>query len=99
MRSATRRKLDVPDPSSAAPARSKPRPRLDRVPAAKAAPLPPATKPKPKVFHASVQVTRVEEWFVEAETAEEARRLLEGGHGQRSQVGECLHFEIDNLID
>ena len=65
--------------------------------------LRPAVKPKPqskpKVFHAIVQVTRTEEWFVEAATAEEARKLLESGGGQRLQVGECTHFEIDTLID
>lgn len=104
MRSATKRKLVALDPPSAAPrraapTRSNPKPRLDAVPAAKAVPLPPARKTKRKIFHASVQVTRVEEWFVEAETAEEARRLLESGHGQRSQIGECLHFEIDNWLD
>lgn len=111
MRSATRTKLDVLEPSGTAPARSKagpksepkpgpkPGPSLGAVPAATAAPMRPAARPKPKTFHASVQVTRVEEWFVEAETAEEARQLLENGHGQRSQIGECLHFEISNLID
>ena len=65
--------------------------------------LRPAAKPKPEskptVFHATVLVTRTEEWFVEAATAEEARKLLESGHGQRLQVGECTHFEIDKLID
>lgn len=61
----------------------------------------PGSKPqsKPKAFHAIVRVTRTEEWFVEAATAEEARKLLESGHGHRLQVGECSHFEIDQLID
>jgi len=58
-----------------------------------------ATKRKPKVFHATVQVTRTEEWFVEAATAEEARELLESGNGQRAQIGECTYFEISKLID
>jgi hypothetical protein len=96
MRSATRRKLDVIE----APAvRSAPRPRLDAVGHVKAAPARPAARPKRRVFHATVQVTRVEEWFVEAETADEARTLLESGNGQRSQIGECTHFEISHLID
>jgi hypothetical protein len=57
------------------------------------------TRRKRKIFHATVQVTRIEEWFVEAETADEARALLQGGDGQRSRVGECVHFEIEKLID
>jgi hypothetical protein len=31
-----------------------------------------ATKKKPREFHANMIVTRIEEWCVEAETAEEA---------------------------
>jgi hypothetical protein len=59
----------------------------------------PATKRKLKPFHATMQVTRVEEWFVEAEDETQARALLESGAGQRIQIGECIHFEIDDLID
>jgi hypothetical protein len=33
-------------------------------------------KPQLKTFYATMHVTRAEEWFVEAETAEEARDLL-----------------------
>jgi len=33
-------------------------------------------KPLLKTFHATVHVTRVEQWCVEAETAEETRELL-----------------------
>ena len=40
-------------------------------------------KPQLKTFHATMHVTRVEEWFVEAETAEEARELLLSGDGHR----------------
>jgi hypothetical protein len=58
-----------------------------------------APKRQTKVFHATVQVTRVEEWFVEAETADEARSLLENGSGHRSQLGECIYFEIDKIGD
>jgi hypothetical protein len=57
----------------------------------------PATKQKRKTFHATMQVIRTEEWFVEAENEEEARALIESGLGHRSQVGECLHIEIDKL--
>jgi hypothetical protein len=59
----------------------------------------PAAKRRLKTFHASVQVMRVEEWFVEAEDEAEARALLESGGGHRGQVGECIYFEIDKLID
>jgi hypothetical protein len=59
----------------------------------------PARKPKLKPFHGVMQVTRIEEWFVEAESEDQARALLENGAGQRIQVGECIHFEIERLID
>jgi hypothetical protein len=59
----------------------------------------PATKSQRKLFYATMQVTRVEEWFVEAENMDEARALLESGGGQRAQVGQCVHFEIDKLSD
>jgi hypothetical protein len=36
-------------------------------------------KPKLKTFHATVHVTRVEQWWVEAESGEEARELLAAG--------------------
>ena len=36
-------------------------------------------KPSPKTSHATMLVTRAEEWCVEAETAEEARALLAAG--------------------
>jgi hypothetical protein len=104
MRSAAKRRPDLGEASGVAAQRSMskqsvPKPRLETVGPAKGIAARGAAKPKPKLFHASVQVTRVEEWFVEAETAEEARRLLESGHGQRSQIGECLYFSIDKLSD
>jgi hypothetical protein len=40
-------------------------------------------EPALKMFHATVLVTRAEEWCVEAETAEEARQLLAHGNGHR----------------
>ena len=52
-----------------------------------------------RTFHALVQVTRIEEWSVEAGSAEEARELLQNGDGHRSHVGECVHLEIDKLLD
>ena len=52
-----------------------------------------------RVFHATVLVTRVEEWWVEAETAEEARELLGSGHGHRQALGECVDVEIEAILD
>jgi hypothetical protein len=54
-------------------------------------------KSKLKTFHATVQVTRVEEWFVEAETAEEARERLAAGEGHRSHVGDCVDVDIERV--
>lgn len=58
-----------------------------------------ATKRKRRLFHATVQVTRVEEWSVEAEDADQARALLQSGGGRRSQIGECVHFEVETLSE
>ena len=56
-------------------------------------------KPKLKTFHATVHVTRVEEWCVVAETAEEARELLAAGDGYRCQVGDCVNIEVERVED
>jgi hypothetical protein len=50
-----------------------------------------------KIFHATLHVTRVEEWSVEAESVEEARQLLNDGQGERSHVGQCLHCEVASI--
>jgi hypothetical protein len=49
--------------------------------------------PELKTFHATVLVTRAEEWCVEAESPEEARELLAQGLGHRCHLGERLQFE------
>jgi len=59
----------------------------------------PAAKKRVKTFHATMQVTRIEQWYIEAEDETEARKLLERGEGRRSQIGECVHFEIDTLAE
>lgn len=51
------------------------------------------------LFHASMQVTRLEEWCVEGETAEEARRLLESGEGHRCGLGECVDVAFAQLLE
>jgi hypothetical protein len=55
--------------------------------------------PTPRTFHATVLVTRVEQWWVEAETAEEARELLGSGHGHRQTLGECVDVAIEAILD
>ena len=50
-----------------------------------------------KTFHATMTVTRVEEWCVEAQTPEEARTRLAAGEGHRCHLGDCLHRELDTI--
>jgi hypothetical protein len=56
-------------------------------------------RPRPKTFHATVLVTRAEEWWVEAETADEARALLAAGEGHRGAIGERVHVELDTMLE
>jgi hypothetical protein len=52
-----------------------------------------------KTFHATVLVTRLEEWWVEAESAEEAKALLAGGHGHHAGLGERVHVEFEGVLE
>jgi hypothetical protein len=56
-------------------------------------------KPELKTFHATVLVTRAEQWWVEAETVEEAQELLASGHGHHSSLGERIHVEIEMMLE
>jgi NAD(P)-dependent dehydrogenase (short-subunit alcohol dehydrogenase family) len=56
-------------------------------------------KRKRKLFYATVQVTRVEDWCVEAESAEEARALLVKGEGERFRLGDCVHLEVHDVTE
>ena len=56
-------------------------------------------KPQPKVFHAAMLVTRAEEWWVEADTAEEARALFTSGRGHHGALGERVHVELEELFE
>ena len=56
------------------------------------------TKTRLKTFHATMAVTRMEEWCVEAQTLEEARTLLAAGEGHRCHLGDCLHRELDTIV-
>ena len=51
------------------------------------------------MFHATMLVTRNEEWCVEAESAEEARQLLASGEGHKCHGGDCIHVEVRDLLD
>ena len=50
-----------------------------------------------KTFHATMTVTRVEEWCVEAQSPEEARARLAAGEGHRCHLGDCLHRELEAM--
>lgn len=54
---------------------------------------------KNKIYHATMVVTRAEEWCVEASSPEEAKALLTAGEGHRCNPGECLHAEVEKLFD
>ncbi len=54
-------------------------------------------QPRTKIFHATMLVTRAEEWWVEAESLEEAEALMTTGQAHRNALGEVVHFELDVL--
>ena len=56
-------------------------------------------RPKLKTFHATMLVTRAEQWWVEAETVEEAHALLASGEGHHAALGECVYVELEGIID
>ena len=43
-------------------------------------------------------VTRAEEWWIEAESWEEAEALLVAGRGHRATPGELIHAELDVML-
>jgi hypothetical protein len=56
-------------------------------------------QPKPKTFHATMLVTRLEEWWVEAESVEEAQALLAAGDGHRAGLGERVYVELESVLE
>jgi hypothetical protein len=56
-------------------------------------------KPQPKIFHATILVTRAEQWWVEAESADEAYMLLSSGQGHHAGLGERVHIEVEELLE
>ncbi len=57
----------------------------------------PLRQKKLETYHATMLVTRIEEWCVEAASAEEARVLLNAGQGHRCSAGQALYVELDDL--
>jgi hypothetical protein len=54
-------------------------------------------EPELKTYHATMLVTRTEEWCVAAASPEEARELLAAGLGHRCRLGERLQFEVESM--
>jgi hypothetical protein len=58
-----------------------------------------ATKKKVRTYHATMVVTRTEEWCVDAASAEEAKALLAAGEGHRCHLGDAVQVELGQLYD
>ena len=58
-----------------------------------------ATETKVRTYHATVVVTRAEEWCVDAGSPDEAKELLLSGHGYRCHIGDVLHVEFERILD
>ena len=56
-------------------------------------------QPRSKIFHATMLVTRAEEWWVEAETIDQAQALLAAGEGHRAALGERVHVELEAMLE
>jgi hypothetical protein len=54
-------------------------------------------KKKPQTYHATMLVTRSEEWCVEATNVKEAQELFESGQGHRCTGGDAMHVELSHL--
>jgi len=52
-----------------------------------------------RTFHATMIVTRTEEWCVEAANADEARALLAAGDGHRCHLGDRVQLELQDILD
>jgi hypothetical protein len=56
-------------------------------------------RPQLRTFYATMLVTRVEQWWVEAASAEEAQELLASGQGHRASIGERVHVELGMMSE
>ena len=52
-----------------------------------------------RTFCATLLVTRAEEWWIEAETAEEAQALFASGEGHHAALGERVHVELEEMLE
>jgi hypothetical protein len=52
---------------------------------------------RPRLFHATLHVTRVEHWSIEAVSEEEARERLASGEGHRTHTGDRLSIELHTV--
>jgi hypothetical protein len=57
-----------------------------------------ATETKSRTYHATMLVTRTEEWCIEAGSPEEARTLLEAGEGYRCSLGDICYVELNEVM-
>jgi hypothetical protein len=55
------------------------------------------TKAKTQTYHATMLVTREEEWCVEATSREEAKAMLEAGQGYRCSFGDVCYVELNEV--
>ena len=56
-----------------------------------------ASETKNQTYHATMLVTRAEEWCVEARSLEEAKALFEAGQGHRCSPGEIFCVELSEM--
>jgi hypothetical protein len=56
-------------------------------------------QPQSRIFHATMLVTRAEQWWVEAQTIEEAQALLAAGAGHHVALGERIHVELEEMLE
>jgi hypothetical protein len=56
-------------------------------------------KQKLRTYHATMVVTRAEEWCVDAGSPEEAMALLAAGQGHRCHLGEVLDIDLERMLD
>jgi len=52
-----------------------------------------------RTFYATMLVTRVEQWWVEAASAEEAQELFASGQGHHASMGERVHVEFGMMSE
>jgi len=56
-----------------------------------------ASRNKQQTYHATMLVTRAEDWCVEAKSPQEAKALFEAGQGHRCSPGEIFCVELSEM--